>query len=294
MNGIDSGTNINQYGTTAERNALIGTKPFTRFYDTDLSAEYVWHGRWDLAPTGGGGGGGGAVTIANTTASAGNVQIASLYYPLSTGNNTSTQLAAGATFTGNIETVLSLQAAQIEVVCDTAYTVVINQYIDAAGTQKSGSRTIARAAGVPMNINVLLPGNYFNLALTNNGASPTTTLAVNTTFGIMDSVDDAGRLSVNTPQAGPYTAQQRATASAVALPARALVNGIVITAALTNVGTIMVGGSGLTAANDGTGNGEALQPGVARSFAAENANQVFIMWATGNTTATDFVTISGN
>lgn len=291
-------------GTAAERAAFTAPKQAMEWYETDTTARYKYlSGAWVLitatggaAPGygGGGGGGGGNVTVINPTSSPANVQVAALYYPSSTGNNTSAQLAAGATFTGTIETVLSLQAAQIEVVCDTAYTVVVNQYIDAAGTQKSGSRTYTRLAGVPMNINVLLPGNYFNLTLTNNGGSPTTTLVVNTTFGIMDSVDDTGRLMVNTPQAGPYTVQQKATGAAVALPARVLLNGLVITASPKNTGTIMVGGSSVTGANDGTGTGEALQAGVARSFAAENASQIYIIGATGDTSATDFVTVSGN
>lgn len=101
-------------------------------------------------------------------------------------------------------------------------------------------------------------------------------------------------LTKTNPQAAPYTAQQRATASAVALPSQALLNGLVVTASPKNVGDIMVGGASVTGANDGLGIGEALQPGVARAFACSNANQVYIIWATGNTTATDFVTVSGN
>ena len=109
----------------------------------------------------------------------------SLYYPSSSANSTATQLNAGLSFTGAIETILNLQAAQIEVVCDQPYTVYIYQYIDAAGTQLSSVDTFTRAAGQPLNENVTLPGNYFNLKVTNNGNATTTTLAVNTTFGIM-------------------------------------------------------------------------------------------------------------
>jgi hypothetical protein len=38
---------------------------------------------------------------------------------------------------------------------------------------------------VPFNENVSLPGNYFNLTVKNNGYVTTTTLTVDTTFGIM-------------------------------------------------------------------------------------------------------------
>lgn len=108
-----------------------------------------------------------------------------LNYPNSTGNNTTTQLAPGASFTGAIETVLSLQAAQVQVVCDQPYTVTINQYIDAAGLKLVSTDVLSRSGGVPMNENVTLPGNYFNLVLKNVGTAATTNLTLATTFGIM-------------------------------------------------------------------------------------------------------------
>jgi len=114
------------------------------------------------------------------------VQITALTYPISTANSSVAQLAAGATFTGTVETILSLQAAQIMVRCDQAYTLSIIQYIDAAGTQPISTDVFTRAAGVALNENVTLPGNYFSLTLKNEGASTTTTLALSTTFGIMD------------------------------------------------------------------------------------------------------------
>ncbi len=119
-------------------------------------------------------------------------EIASLQYPSSTGNNTAVQLIANDTFIGTLETVLSLQSAQIEIKCDQPYTYTVEQFIDAAGLQQSGSIVHTKAAGVPTNINVSLPGNYMRVKVKNTGASTTTTLAVNTTFGIMDSVDDRG------------------------------------------------------------------------------------------------------
>lgn len=91
-----------------------------------------------------------------------------------------------------------------------------------------------------------------------------------------------------------YTNQQRATATAAPLAARPLKNGVTVTAYLGNAGNIMVGGPALTNVIDGTGNGEVLQPGVPRSFAADDASRVYIILAAGNTSATDFVTISGN
>ncbi len=117
------------------------------------------------------------------------VQITALSYPDSTANSSVAQLAAAATFTGTIEDIQSLQAAQIMVTCDQAYTVVLEQFIDVGGTKKvstDADYTFVRAAGVPLNENVTLPGNFFRLKLTNNGASTTTTLQVAVTFGIMN------------------------------------------------------------------------------------------------------------
>jgi hypothetical protein len=121
-------------------------------------------------------------TLASATDS---ITLAALTYPLSTNNSSTAQLASGAAFTGTIETIQNLQAAQIEVVCDQADTLTINQYQDAGGTKLTSSDTFVRAAGVPYNENVSLPGNYFNLVLTNNGQSTTSTLSIDTTFGIM-------------------------------------------------------------------------------------------------------------
>ena len=113
-------------------------------------------------------------------------QTTSLYYPTSTMNSSNVQLNSGASFLGGIETILNLQAAQVEVVCDQPYTVNVYQYIDAAGTQLSSTDTFTRAAGQPLNENVTLPGNYFRLLVTNTGLAATLTFALNTTFGIMN------------------------------------------------------------------------------------------------------------
>lgn len=122
----------------------------------------------------------------NTPGTTNGVQIAALTYPQSSGNNSTTQLTTGATFTGAIETVMSLQAAQVQVVCDTAYTVNIDQFIDAAGLKLSSTYTFVRLAGVPTNENITLPGNFMRVRVTNNGAATTTTFQLDTTFGIMN------------------------------------------------------------------------------------------------------------
>ena len=116
------------------------------------------------------------------------VTLMALNYPSSTVNSSVSQLLSNASFTGTVEDIRSLQAAQIEVTCDQPYTVTVYQYIDLAGTRVSSTDVFTRAAGQPLNENVTLPGNYFNIVVQNTGASTTTTLNINTTFGIMDTI----------------------------------------------------------------------------------------------------------
>jgi len=145
------------------------------------------------------------VTVTNLPSSQ-NVNVISLYYPSSISNNTNIQLAPGATFTGGIETILNLQAAQVQIVCDQPYIVSINQYIDQLGTQPTNFSVFTRVAGQTLCENITLPGNYFNITVKNIGSSPTTTFALNTTFGIMDTLPYAlsnnGNLTVAVQEVG--------------------------------------------------------------------------------------------
>lgn len=75
----------------------------------------------------------------------------------------------------------------------------------------------------------------------------------------------------------PYAGQQVVTASAVALATQALSNGVTIKAKTTNAGKVFVGGSGVTATDDGTGNGFALNPGDAISLPVSTTDGVFII-----------------
>jgi len=139
------------------------------------------------------------VTVTNFPSSQ-NVTLGALNYPFSVNNSSSVQLSPNQSFTGIIESILSLQAAQVEIVCDQPYIVTINQYIDIAGTQLTDSSIFIRSANQPVCENITLPGNYFNVIVKNTGGSPTTTFTLNTTFGIMDtlpsSLSNNGNLTV--------------------------------------------------------------------------------------------------
>lgn len=104
----------------------------------------------------------------------------------------------------------------------------------------------------------------------------------------------AGSLSVvlasDSNPSSIYTDQQALTASAVALTARALVNGAVLTAKSTNAGNIFIGfDNTVTTADDGTGSGYRLLPGQSISFGVTNASAIWIIG-----TLNDVIYVAGN
>lgn len=114
-----------------------------------------------------------------------NVNVSGISYTTSTSNATTSQLAAGAVWTGTAELVLNQQSTQVSVTCDQPYYLYIEQYRDAGATEFLGREVVVREAGVPYNENILLNGDYFRLVVKNLGIATTTTLEVSCTFGIM-------------------------------------------------------------------------------------------------------------
>lgn len=78
----------------------------------------------------------------------------------------------------------------------------------------------------------------------------------------------------------PVTGQAKMTGSAVQLSSGSLLNGVILTAKSTNTGNIMIGGSGVTNTQDGTGNGVILEPGSSISLAVTD---VSVLYAIGTT-----------
>ena len=87
-----------------------------------------------------------------------------------------------------------------------------------------------------------------------------------------------------------YSGQQKTTLTAAALPSQTSANGWVIKAASSNTGVVCVGGAGVTATNDGTGNGYCLAPGEPISYATANLNNLYIV----GPNTTNFVYYAGN
>lgn len=113
------------------------------------------------------------------------VTVAAQYFPVSTDNVTSVQLASGSEYTGNIEDVKNLQSAQLSINCDQPYRVTIIQYRDLAGTEEVSSDVLYKGAGEEINENINLPGDYFHVKVKNLGPVATTTFKLSTTFGMM-------------------------------------------------------------------------------------------------------------
>ena len=112
----------------------------------------------------------------------------------STNNSSTAQLAAAATFTGTIESIVNAQAWSVLVVTDQNGTLTLREYIDAGGTRVSSVRAVSVLAGVPFSRCFTANGNYFGLTFQNNGGSTTTTLNINTAFGTLPAVTSAGNL----------------------------------------------------------------------------------------------------
>jgi len=121
-----------------------------------------------------------------TTANPVPQQLTKLLFTASAGNSTTAQLAAAATFTGAWEDIFNQPAIQVLALSDQAMTYEVQQAIDAAGTQIVSTTTFTRSSGQQICENVQLNGNYVRVRATNNGASTTTTLVVNTAFGILN------------------------------------------------------------------------------------------------------------
>lgn len=112
----------------------------------------------------------------------------------STGNSTTAQLAASATFTGTIESVFNQQSISLLLTSDQNGTLTIKQYIDSGGTRLISSWAISITAGTPFSRAFTANGNYFNLTFQNTGGSTTTTLRIDTAYGTLTPSTNLGNV----------------------------------------------------------------------------------------------------
>lgn len=84
-----------------------------------------------------------------------------------------------------------------------------------------------------------------------------------------------------TPESAWFS-QKTVSASANALPNRALINGLVVKAKSTNAGPVFVGLADVTAVDTGSGSGFKLLPGESLSISVVNASIIHVAGTPGD------------
>jgi hypothetical protein len=113
-------------------------------------------------------------------------------FQFSTQNTSVAQLAAGATFTGVIETALDQPSISLLLASDQPITLTVRQYIDLAGTRAVPDIVFYIAAGAGFARSFTINGNYVQVLAQNTGASTTTTFSLNTAYGDLGDSDSSG------------------------------------------------------------------------------------------------------
>jgi hypothetical protein len=111
------------------------------------------------------------------------IQPAAAYYIAGSGNTSTANLSAGATFTGTIEDVLSQPTCSLLINSDQPLQVTVQQFIDATGVNQVSSWVFSFQANQGFAQSFTLNGNYFRLIAQNVGTAATTRLNINTYYG---------------------------------------------------------------------------------------------------------------
>lgn len=138
----------------------------------------------------------GALTNAELRASSVGTTNTGTVFLFSTNNSSTTQLTAGSTFTGVIETALDQPAISILLTSDQDSIITVRQFVDLAGTRAAPNIVFPVAAGVGFARSLPLNGNYVQVLVQNVGASTTTTFNLNTAYGNILPADSTGALPI--------------------------------------------------------------------------------------------------
>lgn len=117
-------------------------------------------------------------------------------YTFSTNNSSTVQLAAGATFTGVIESVTTQPSISVFMTSDRDMQFTLYQYADAAGVYSAAPRTMFVAANNGFLWSMPLNCNYCRVTAQNVGNAITTTFNLNVAFGTIQSGDVSGNVPV--------------------------------------------------------------------------------------------------
>jgi hypothetical protein len=192
-------------------------------------------------------------------------------FTISSVNSTTVQLAPNATFTGTIENIISAPYLSLIMVSDQPGILTINQYITSSAGTLCSTVPFIIAAGVGFARSFALNGNFLSVTFKNTGASTTTTLNVNTAYGVISPTTQLLNIPVAVNEIGVASttasapAQQTVGTSSVSVLAS---NTARKQCQIVNTGTAVVylglgqtptstayhvALSGCTTANDGTG-----------------------------------------
>ena len=138
---------------------------------------------------------GGSVSVSNLPSLQG-VSLNATGFIESTSNTTIAQLAAGATFSGAIDSIQSQQTISVDLVSDQPGTLTLNQYTDLAGAHLIASWQFTIAAGAPFARSFTANGNYFALSFQNTGSVATTTLVIDTAYGTLMPATNLGNVPI--------------------------------------------------------------------------------------------------
>ena len=108
----------------------------------------------------------------------------------STLNSSVAQLASGATFTGTVEDITAYPALSLMAFADQDLTVTVNQFIDAGGTKIAEQNTYSLTANEKFAYSYPINGNYIQVSVKNEGGSTTTTLQLDTAYGVIDQTNE--------------------------------------------------------------------------------------------------------
>lgn len=119
-------------------------------------------------------------------------RVSAYNYPISTANSSTAQLAAGASFTGTIETAQDQPSISILLTSDQPTTLTLRQFIDIAGTFAAPDIVFYVRAGESFSRSLPINGNFLRVIAQNTGASLTTTFNLNVAFGALGDADSSG------------------------------------------------------------------------------------------------------
>jgi len=214
---IDSKTTVVGQATMANskpvviasnQSAIPTSRTWNSLASTDSTAAWLSDGTGNAISSLTDGNGGKALEVA----------ISSTGFVFSTLNSTTVQLAAGATFTGTIETAQNQQSISLLLTSDQNGTLTVNQYIDLAGTRKVPPIVIPIIANAQFSKSFPINGNYINVTFQNTGASATTTLNLNTAYGTIPSATAKGNAPTSLDEVNGTSFSLGQTTKALSLP----------------------------------------------------------------------------